>query len=501
MFRRSPWPLTAIVILAAVLTVIARTSSSKIDYDIWHEMALAREIFVSGEVPKADVFAYTPTSTPFVHHEWGAGVVAYFLATQFGSAGILVLKYLLVAAMAAFCFWCARRRGGPVENWAILVIPASWIVGIGYLPVRAQAYSFAAVAALFWCLYRDDEGSRKWILPWLLVFPIWANVHGGCSVAFTIIGAHWVERVIVRKPHAHLLGVAGAMFALLLVNPYGTDYPVYLWRALRMARPNITEWRPIWLHDQALIYPYAICLAITAYAFIDTLRRRAGLPFGSAVVALTAMAGAKHVKLAPLFAIAFISFVPAWLAASPVGRRMASVNRNWRDVVAGPWMAWIVALTASGVLIGGDTFRISVPGSSPDNSDTRLYPVGAVDYLRDQKFAGNLMTPFEMGAYCMWKLHPAVRVSLDSRYELVFSDELFEEHGGFYNARPGWDRTLNAHKTDVALIPANAKVAREMPSSGWTRVYSDSAYELYARPGLSLAQVKREGTPPDGTIP
>ncbi len=501
MFRRSQWPLRAIVILAAVLTLAARTSISKVDYDIWHEMALAREIIASGQAPKADIFAYTPTSTPFVHHEWGAGVVAYLLATQFGPTGILVLKYVLVAAMAALCVLCGRRRGGPFENWAILVIPASWIVGIGYMPVRAQAYSFAAAAALFWCLYRDDEGSRKWIVPWLLFFPIWANLHGGCSVAFTIIGAHWVERILVRKPHAHLLGVAGAMLALLLINPYGADYPVYLWRALGMARPNITEWRPIWLHDQALIYPYAICLAVTAYAFIDALRRRAGLPFGSAVVGLMAIAGTKHVKLAPFFAAAFIAFVPAWLAATPVGRWMASVNRNWRDVAAAPWMAWIVALAASGVLTGGDTFRIAVPGSSPDNSDTRLYPAGAVEYLRDRKFAGNLMTPFEMGAYCMWKLHPAVRVSLDSRYELVFSNELFDEHRAFYDAKPGWERTLNAYGTDAALIPVKAKVARAMPSSGWTRVYSDPAYEVYARPGLSLTPVKREGTPPDGAIP
>jgi hypothetical protein len=45
---------------------------------------LFREVLAQGSVPLVDHFAYTPTVVPSVHHEWGAGAIAYALVA--GSA-------------------------------------------------------------------------------------------------------------------------------------------------------------------------------------------------------------------------------------------------------------------------------------------------------------------------------------------------------------------------------------------------------------------------------
>jgi hypothetical protein len=462
-------------------------------------MALAREILQSGRVPASDPFAYTPTSTPFVHHEWGAGVLAYVLVTFLGPVSLLVLKYALVAGMAAIVIACARRRGGEFANWALLSMPAIWLAAIGFAPVRAQAYTYLWVAALLWCLERDDRGHRKWIVPWLLAFPAWANLHGGCAVAFPILGALWVERVATRKPHLHLLATAAGMLALLSVNPYGLDYYAYLWRALAMSRPHITEWQAIWQAEEPMYVPYAACVAIAASTALDSFRRRAGLPFGIAIVAMLAVAGAVHIKLLPLFAIAFLCCVPGWLAPTPAGRWIGRVNRDWGDIAAGAWMAWLIALAVAGMQAGGrGSWPLQVPGTATDDRP-KPYPVGAVEYLRTHQFEGNLMTPFEFGAYCTWKLYPRVRISIDGRYELVFSEKLLEETLDFYRAKSGWEKTLGAYKTDLVLVHMKDKVTAAMPQTGWSRVYSDIEYELYARPGLKLPVVKA-GTPPGGTL-
>src|SRR5439155_10079495 len=88
------------------------------DHDMFHMMALFRETLRIGHVPLADRFAYTPTIYPSVHHEWGSGAILYLVATRLGAGGIMLLKYLLTAVVAAGCVICARRRGA---SWPVVL--------------------------------------------------------------------------------------------------------------------------------------------------------------------------------------------------------------------------------------------------------------------------------------------------------------------------------------------------------------------------------------------
>jgi hypothetical protein len=114
--------------------------------------------------------------------------------------------------------------------------------------------------------------------------------------------------------------------------------------------------------------------------------------------------------------------------------------------------------------------------------------VGAVNYLAEQKFSGNVMMPFRLGAYVSWKLFPKVKVSLDSRYEEVYPEHVVEEIFRFYEGRPDWRSTLDAFPTDIVLVSRDSPVADKMPDSGWRRAYRDGQFELYARPGLWLPE-------------
>jgi hypothetical protein len=92
------------------------------------------------------------------------------------------------------------------------------------------------------------------------------------------------------------------------------------------------------------------------------------------------------------------------------------------------------------------------------------------------------MVPFDWGAYVTWWLHPDVRVSIDSRYEVAYPPGSVEENTAFYRAEEGWQRILLAHPTDAVLVPKSLSVSRQMPSlPGWKRVYSDDVAEIYVR--------------------
>jgi hypothetical protein len=127
--------------------------------------------------------------------------------------------------------------------------------------------------------------------------------------------------------------------------------------------------------------------------------------------------------------------------------------------------------------------------------------VGAVEYLAQQGFRGNLMTPFRLGAYVSWKLYPAVRVSLDGRYEEVYSDEVMRRIFDFYDGKQDWRATLEAYPSDAVLAPRTTSICNMMRETAWTAAYQDQDFVLYTRPGLSLPVTDHLGQRFTGLFP
>jgi hypothetical protein len=197
----------------------------------------------------------------------------------------------------------------------------------------------------------------------------------------------------------------------------------------------------------------------------------------------------------PLFAIAWISHVPAYVQETPAGRWITSFSRRRFGFVLSVWV--VVTATYLADAVRWQFWRLRVP----QTNTTFAYPVGAVDYLRQQNFVGNLMVPFHQGAYVSWKLYPAVKVSVDSRYEVAYSDEWVDRMFRFYAAEPGWRETLNAYSTDLVLIPRMMPVARVIRQSGWQIVYQDREFEIFARPGVMLPFTDRTSESFAGVFP
>ena len=59
----------------------------------------------------------------------------------------------------------------------------------------------------------------------------------------------------------------------------------------------------------------------------------------------------------------------------------------------------------------------------------------------------------------------------------------------FYRAQPGWKQTLSGHPTDVVLVRKTQPLSQAMKGTDWPKIYSDGAYEIYARRGLKLEPV------------
>jgi len=476
-----------------------------LDLDLFHEMALIREAFRVGFLPRTDTFSYVPTISPVVHHEWGTGLILYLVTVQLGlgAAGLMVLKYLLTAFIALGCLFFATRQGASYPVFSFLgLLGISMGLG-GFTTIRAQLFTlFFTIILLF--LVEEDRKGKGWALwAWLPVYLIWLNLHGGFLVGVVLLAVYISERFfmdffaeknflkslqMVKRQILFLM----ATCLLTLITPYGTDYFPYIWNAVTLDRtPFIPEWRPLWAINWADLLAWIFSIGLVLYCKTQkNLRQMPGL----FIIAATAWVSLWHYRHLSIYAVAWMCYTPAYVENTYLGNLINKVcKQNSRLLTA---IFVIIGISGTLYAVRHQFWQLRIPTTAEDSKEgVPVYPAGAVSYLKDNQFSGNLMVPFDAGAYVSWKLYPEVKVSMDSRFEVAYPVQAVRENIMFYAAQEGWQKTLTKYKTDAILVPRWRKLDQVMGkndvwisngnSPRWTRVYQDDGYSLYLRSDLA----------------
>ncbi len=489
------------LLLAGLMAlVLVSLAHPVVDQDVWHEIALAREAFALGGVTMVDSFAYTPTHG-VVQHEWGAGVLALLAIEWHGARGLLWLKFLLGAALVGLVWVQSAGRGLS----ALLFVPVAFLalnmMQPGFGTVRGQMYSLVAVAALLWFLRLDREGWRWWIVAWFPLFIAWLNVHGGFVLAFGILGAEWMERALRGEREWRLVAIGVAMLGAVVMNPYGVAYYPYIVSALRIRRPDIQEWQPIWVAFAN--FPLAvIALAVAAGLLVYMVKARGWRDTaGLGVLLLLLAASIRTNRIAMFFGLAFVCLAPSALQASPLALWLAGSMRRFSKALL--VLSVLFAIQCGALAWARNPFQVLVPARSyPEYGNQHvIYPVGAVDYLARQGFQGNLMVSFPIGAYVMWKL-PGARISMDSRYEVAYEPELVEEVIRLYRTGQDDGNFLGRFPHDAILVESESPLRKTVEAmDGWQQVYGDPQYLVFAKPAGGLPMMLEQPLPEAGTIP
>lgn len=498
-FGSTLWLLRFLFLLALVGMLAYRTSSTTIDPDLWHEMALGRETVRQGAVPWEDTFAYTPTVSPSVHHEWGTGLIAYCVANSFGETGLSALNLLLIFGLGAICWRCSTKGGASLPVTGSFAIVAILLADQGFSPIRAQMFSFLFTAILCYFLQIDNLGARWWIPCWLAIYVLWLNLHAGFLVGAGLFLMAWFEKWMRGQPHRHLLIVGLVMAPLILLNPYGMQYPAYLWSAVRMDRPLISEWGPLWRSAE---FHNLIAFLIAVSLYLISMKRADWKTYpGVGLVAITMVYAVLHTRMLGFFAITWICFVPRHFENS----RFAQILReSWR-LRPLPWfMIWSAAVLGYGIVNWKvKPWDLRVPGNRLANGKfyANYYPVGPVDYLKGIDFRGNLMVPFDFGAYVIWKTDGRVLVSIDSRYEVAYPPGSLETNYDLYTTGNNAAQVIAETKgTNAILVPEWSPLKKQMSTDlelrqKWEQVYIDDDFQLYLPRGTTKpdSQVDQSG--------
>jgi hypothetical protein len=474
-----------------------RLSQNFFDPDGYHQMALFREWLRTGALPLRDSFAFTHTVVPAVQHEWGAGAVLYLLATTFGAPGIMCARWLLSAAVALIATATALRRASTVV--VAFCAPIAILLGqVGFTTIRAGLYTMLGVAILLAAIDRDrdDPRARRFCLIYLPVVAVWINLHAGWVAGVGAVALYALEQALRRRPVRHLLIALASTPFLMASTPYGRNYFTGWWRSITFPRDQIGEWAPLFRS------PFVIGLVAFGFALLFVLyalarrgpRALPGLPF----VLAAALAAWRHERHVALFALAWFCAVPGYLAATPLG----ALIDDWSARPRGRRLLTVASTAAAVgflvVAVPRHPFRLRIPAQGSDlATEAVVYPAGAVDYLRDTKFRGRVVTSFVNGGFVIWKLHPAVRVSFDGRYEVAYAPEVLGEDRTIHKAGDGWREILARYNPDAVLVRRDEPLAAALPDRlDLGRVYRDDAYEVWARPTLDLPMTTRTGPIP-----
>jgi hypothetical protein len=504
--RRAPtgglarhWKLAATCMLGAFFVELVSARGATFDPDGYHGMALFRYWLRTGVFPLGDVFAFTPTVFPVVHHEWGAGALMYVYVTWLGAGGVMAIRWALAAAIFVVAARLALRRASPVVV-AFCAPLAITLADIGFTTIRAGVYTLLLVAIFLTMIEGDRTEPRqgRFLLSYVALMTLWINLHAGWVVGFVAVACHALEQALRRRPIRHLVAALATTPALMLATPYGRYYPVGWWRSVSYARDRVPEWAPLMNtpHHAAV---FAVLLALLLVVYAAVRRGPRALP-GLLFLAATAYAAWRHQRHLPLFALTWVCAVPAYLTPTLFGEMLESALARRR--VAGAVTLAALPVVAALLFVSAryHPMTLVIPAQGRDAKEEAgiVYPTGAVDHLGRVHFRGKLFTEFATGAYVSWKLHPDVRVSLDGRYEVAYADGVLEEEMTLYHARPGWREILTHYRPEGILLrpsfPLDAALA-STPDTGFVQVYADDVFRVWARRDLNLPVVSRTGQP------
>lgn len=413
--------------------VIAALGLQKIrSFDYWWHLRTGELIVESGSIPRFDVYSSTAEGSRWIDIHWLHQVGLHALHGLGGHEAVVFGKAALIAVLVGLL----ARIGYRSERALVSVVPLTLMLllaGDRFMP-RPELPSFVLLAGALSLQedFRQRGGRRIWaVVPLQL---LWVNLHGLFALGLAVCGIYLVsgclEPLLRGRPvdgprMKSLAAVTGVAALASLCNPNFLDAALYPLTQLGMVA--VPEMR---------VAHQSMELRTLAAAWPEFTGLARGLTV--AVVALPAaamLANRSRVRVSDL--LLFVAFLFLALASQrnlalfaivAVPITVHNVN-GLLDVHPGWGRAWLgrasqVAVAFALLAIAGDLargsffYRLGVFREPGVGVMEMLYPIGAAEWIADERPQGPLCHHSADGGYLIWRLYPDYRVLLDGRLEV-----------------------------------------------------------------------------------
>lgn len=190
--------------------------------DFWLHLAGGRALVNGPLSPSSDPFSYTAASSYWVNHSWLSDILLYGAYQALGGPVLIVLKALLLAALAAVMMAVRRRELGlwvPAVCTALALLPMS-----GRFHLQPIVLSLTLLGLTFFLLTRAEVTDREparllWFLPPL--FALWVNLDPWFFVGLLAVALYLIGQILAQRGRWRLLALVFLVsLAACLLNPF-----------------------------------------------------------------------------------------------------------------------------------------------------------------------------------------------------------------------------------------------------------------------------------------
>ncbi|MGH7225290.1 MAG: hypothetical protein ACRELF_18870, partial [Gemmataceae bacterium] len=442
---------------------------------------------------------------PWLTNQW-LGEIPFWLGERWaGLEGIAAVAALVIAFTMRCLYRMLLRDGSP---WPVAVfwtsqaamgVSCSWVA-------RPNLFTllFVLITARICILFHEGRCSRRATLWLLLLFAVWANVHGGFLAGLMLLGAAFgIEtalaifssqpgRVDARRRAVHLLLLLIGAFLATLVNPYGVS--LYRWIFQLLGDPFFMdlhqEWRSPDFHGKGairfewlmLLFPFLLALS----------RRRPNLvELGLALLWFHfALSGFRYVPLWVVIAVPLLarsSLEIPWLQEQ--AHRLLGAGEGGRLLsVSVVRVSWLGSLLGAVLLLGiARCAEGRLARHQPD-----ILPVAALNRFLQiheewrQRNGGRpvVFHSYDWGGYLTWHGGPDFRNWIDDRNE-VQGKEHIQAYFSILGTEPGWYDKLDHAHVQLICVQSNAPLTFRLAerSNVWRERYRDAWAVIFERAG------------------
>ncbi len=466
------------------------------DGDLGRHLTIGGYILDSSSIPLQDRFSHTMTGEPLTPHEWLAQVLFAFAERLLGFNGVILVCALLIAGTFLVLYRQVRGERRTLLPVVLAVLLAMITSTIHWLS-RPHLFTFLLLALWVGTLYqlRRGELRRWWQLPALML--LWANLHGAYIAGFTVwfiygFGVAWDliwHKAQLPKGFWRAYGLGGlSALAVTLINPSGLD----LWRTsigyLGTSLVDYTmEYKSPDFHNlSGMIFLFFIVLLVVVLGLYKK-RMRAPLLFNAAAWLAMGLYSARNIPLfaiiaAPLLAqgLEFLLLDAAPRSAlirriKDADTRILGVDQKLKGWV---WPALSVVIALVGFAAGVNFSYDRQPyGFKPE-----VFPVEAVNWLKDNPQEGEVFNLFIWGGYLLHSQWPDALVFIDGQTDF-YGEALTGEYASVLQLKPGWEDVLDKYDVGYVLLPPNEIAIHFIQNElGWEAVYQDDTAIILQRP-------------------
>jgi hypothetical protein len=449
-----------------------------VNSQVWTDVSVGRSILQEGALPTTDALQPLSEGMRVIDTCWLAQILFAKVDAWGGPhavAGFFALASLAYYAVLAGMFYSQTKRVGLTAAGVGFVVLFSAGPPAG---ASSEVFGLGCMAALIWVLMRledsgfprlvpekrGDQTSGKYWLAILILFALWANLHGSYLLGLLVLVCYTLARAChvawtTRSGRAVLsdsvtqrwVFLTQAALVATLLNPYGLDLT---FENLRLAFHEQIRQGPEWLPLSLASTRGVLFLAsLVALALVLRHSRRRVRPVELLLLGVFACGVVVTGKSVGWYATVF-AFVVVPHLADVVTRLIPKSGEREAPLTSASFRFTFSCGLVVYCSFVWSPFCSGFLGSKPRDVEKLLgdwAPCGVAQYLRENPSDGLIYAPVRWSDWLAYEGWPNTQVVMTSNVQWV-PRRVWSDHLRMARCEEGWNKGMDRYGVQTLVI-------------------------------------------------